>query len=123
MEYKIIIPGKLSGLNEYINAERTSRYKAAEMKSINERIISVAIMQSIRGIKITKKVFMEYTWIEPNKWRDYDNISSFGRKCIQDALVKEGVLKDDGWKHIVGFSDRFEVDRENPRIEVKIREV
>ena len=65
---------------------------------------------------------MEYTWYEPNKRRDKDNISSFGRKVIQDALVGAAVLKDDGWKHVVGFSDRFEVDKENPRIEVRIIE-
>lgn len=34
-----------------------------------------------------------------------------------------GVLKDDGWKHVVGFSDRFEVDKTNQRIEVLIKEV
>ena len=42
---------------------------------------------------------------------------------IQDALVNKGVLKNDGWEHIVGFSDRFDVDTQNPRIEVLIREV
>lgn len=51
-----------------------------------------------------------------------DNISSFGRKVIQDALVKAGVLRNDGWKEIRGFSDRFAVDAENPRIEVEIEE-
>lgn len=74
-------------------------------------------------MRIEKPVFMEYLWIEPNRRRDKDNISSFGRKVIQDALVSAGVLKDDGWKHVVGFSDRFEVDKENPRIEVIIKEV
>lgn len=64
-----------------------------------------------------------YTWYEPNKRRDKDNISSFGRKVIQDALVQCGVLEGDGWKHVAGFSDRFEVDKTNPRIEVLIREV
>ena len=65
---------------------------------------------------------MEYLWVEPNRRRDLDNISSFGRKVIQDALVDTGVLKDDGWKYVVGFSDKFDVDKKNPRIEVLIRE-
>ena len=77
----------------------------------------------MKGVRIENPVFMEFLWVEPNKRRDKDNISSFGRKVIQDALVQCGVLKDDGWRHVVGFSDRFEVDKENPRIEVKIREV
>ena len=61
--------------------------------------------------------------VEPSRRRDKDNISSFGRKAIQDTLVQCGVLKDDGWKHVVGFSDRFEVDRENPRMEDLIKEI
>lgn len=65
---------------------------------------------------------MEYLWVEKNKRRDLDNIT-FGRKIIQDSLVQCGVLKNDGWKYVVGFSDKFEVDKMNPRIEVLIKEV
>jgi len=122
MEYLLTIPGTLNNLNDYIAAERTNRYKGAKMKATNEDIVIIAIRQCMRGIRIEKPVFMEYTWVEPNKRRDKDNISSFGRKIIQDALVGTGVLKDDGWKYVVGFSDRFEVDREKPRIEVLIKE-
>lgn len=77
----------------------------------------------MKGVRIEKPVFMEYLWVEPDKRRDKDNIRSFGRKVIQDALVKTGVLKNDGWKQIAWFSDRFEVDKKNPRIKVKIKEV
>lgn len=123
MEYLLTIPDRLDGLNDYISAERTNRHKGAKMKRDNEIIVAVAIRQCMRGVQIEKPVFMEYVWYEPNKRRDLDNISSFGRKVIQDSLVSAGVLKDDGWKYVVGFSDRFEVDKMNPRIEVLIREV
>lgn len=123
MEYKLIIPGALPNLNDYIAAERTNRHKGAKMKADSGNIVAVAIRQCLRGVRIDNPVFMEYTWIEPSRRRDKDNISSFGRKVIQDALVDTGVLKDDGWKHVVGFSDRFEVDRKNPRIEVLIKEI
>ena len=123
MEYLLIISGTLNSFNDYIAAERTNRHKGAKMKADNGNIAAVSIRQCLRGVRIEKPVFMEYLWIEPNKRRDKDNISSFGRKVIQDALVSAGVLKDDGWKYVVGFSDRFEVDKTNPRIEVLIREV
>lgn len=122
MEYLLIIPGTLNNLNDYIAAERANRHKGAKMKADNGNIVAVAIRKCLRGVKIEKPVEMHYFWYEPNKRRDKDNISSFGRKVIQDALVSAGVLKDDGWKHVVGFSDRFEVDKNNPRIEVKIIE-
>lgn len=122
MEYKVIIQGRLIGLNEYIAAERANRYKAAKMKRENEAIVMIAIKQQLKNVKIEKPVYMEYTWVEKNKRRDLDNIT-FGRKIVQDSLVKAGILKNDGWKYILGFSDRFEVEQENPRIEVVIKEV
>ncbi len=123
MEYLLVIPGTLNNLNDYIDAERSNRYQGAKMKTDNEKYAVVAIRQCLRGVRIEKPVEMNYTWYEPNKRRDKDNVSSFGRKVIQDALVNAAVLKGDGWKYIVGFSDRFEVDRKKPRIEVLIREV
>lgn len=123
MEYSLVIPGILNNLNDYIAAERANRHKGAKMKADNGSIVAAAIRHCMREVRIDKPVFMEYLWVEPNKRRDMDNISSFGRKVIQDALVDAGILKNDGWKHVVGFSDRFEVDKENPRIEVRIREV
>lgn len=116
------ITGTLPNLNDYIAAERTNRHKGAKMKADSGNVVAAAIRQCLKGVRIEKPVYMEYTWVEKNKRRDLDNISSFGRKVIQDALVDAAVLKDDGWKHVVGFSDRFDVDKENPRIEVRIIE-
>lgn len=123
MEYLLVIPGRLDNLNDYISAERTSRYKGADMKARNEALVKIAIKQQLRVLRIEKPVFMEYRWYEKNRRRDLDNISSFGRKIIQDSLVQIHVLANDGWKEIVGFSDQFYVDAANPRIEVLIREV
>lgn len=123
MEYKFIIPGRLDGLNKYIGANRSNSCAGNSMKKRNERVVKNAIEDCLLGVKIENPVFMNYIWHEKDKRRDLDNISSFGRKVIQDALVSVGVLGGDGWKHVAGFSDRFEVDRENPRIEVLIREV
>lgn len=119
MEKKLVIPGKLPGLNEYTTAERTHRQKAARIKSQVQEDISWCIKRQLKKTKFDKPVHMAYTWIEPNRYRDKDNIA-FAKKFIQDALVRNGVLKNDGWKEIDGFSDSFEVDRENPRVEVEI---
>ena len=122
MEYELTIPGQLTGLNEYIAAERTNRYNAAKLKRKNEDIIATAIKQQLRGIEVKSPVEMHYLWVEPDRRRDRDNIA-FAKKFVQDALVNAGVLRDDGWNHVVGFSDRFGVDKINPRIEVLIKEV
>ena len=74
------------------------------MKAQNEELVKIAIKQQMKGIRIEEPVFMEYRWYEKNRRRDLDNISSFGRKVIQDALVQTHVLQNDGWKEIEGFS-------------------
>lgn len=120
---KFIIPGPLPGLNEYIEAERTHRQKGAAMKRQAQRTVELCAKTQLRKFRPTGPVWMKYTWYERNKKRDKDNISSFGRKVIQDGLVKAGVLENDGWKQIEGFSDRFRVDEKRPRVEVEIIEV
>lgn len=123
MEYKLTIPGKLHNLNDYISADRRNRYVGAQMKKTDQDIIIHCAKKQLKGVNIENPVFMEYTWYEANRQRDKDNVSSFGLKVIQDGLVKAKVLRGDGWNYIDGFSDRFEVDKGNPRIEVLIREL
>lgn len=121
MKQKIIIRGSLPGLNEYINAERTNRYKGAEMKRRAESIVLHAA-RSLGKWRAEQPVYMVYHWYCADRRRDKDNISSFGRKVIQDALVRAKILQNDGWKDIIGFEDRFCIDRKNPRIVVEIEE-
>lgn len=65
-------------------------------------------------------VKLHYTFYEPNRRRDKDNIAATAHKFIQDALVQCGVLPNDSWADIEGFSDSFFIDKNNPRIEVTI---
>ena len=123
MAYRLVIDGKLAGLNDYINASRANRNYGNRLKREAEDIVIISIYQQLRGLRIEKPVFMKYRWYEPNEKRDRDNVSSMGRKVIQDALVETKVLKNDGWNDVVGFSDEFYIDRSNPRIEVTIIEV
>lgn len=123
MKYLLTINGKLNNLNDYITACRTNAYVGAKMKAHNESLVKYSIYEQLRGVRIESPVFMEYHWYEPNKRRDLDNISSFGRKVIQDALVDAGVLANDSWNEIKGFSDQFDVDKAKPRIEVEIKEI
>lgn len=120
---KLIIPCSLPGLNKYISAERTHRQKAAAMKRKWENMIVLLIKSQLRGKQCKRPVVMRYLWVEKDRRRDMDNISSMGRKLIQDALVKAGTLQNDGWAQINSFSDAFAVDKKRPRVEVEITEI
>lgn len=121
MTYKFTIRGTLPGLNEYIEQERTHRQAGAKLKKQCECVV-LHSLRSLGKLQIDEPVYMVYHWYEKDRRRDKDNISSFGRKVIQDALVKAHILQNDGWKNIIGFEDRFEVDKKNPRIVVEIIE-
>lgn len=118
MNYCFTIQGKLDGMNKYTEANRSNPYKGSRMKRDNQQVVMWAIKQQLKDLQIKEPVRIHYRFYEPNKRRDLDNISSFAHKVIQDALVKCGVLQNDGWKEIVGYTDQFYQDKENPRIEV-----
>lgn len=92
------------------------------MKRGDQKAVEWFIRSQLRGVRIRKPVRMIYRWYEPNRKRDLDNISSYGRKIIQDAMVNCRVIENDGWENIIGFEDRFFVDKREPRIEVEIIE-
>lgn len=122
------IPGRLDGLNEYTNACRSHWSKGSKMKEANETIVRYCI----RGAKLKPmagKVAVRITWVEgimPGRRqfrpRDRDNIA-FAKKFVMDALVSEGILKDDNWDRVVSYTDAFRLNRNNPRIIVELEEV
>ena len=118
---KIVIPFALPGLNDYIAAERQHRQKAAKMKREWQNHVLMILRRQLRR-PLKDPVTMHYLWVEKDRRRDKDNVSSFGRKVIQDALVHGHYLRNDGWDNIVRFSDDFAVDKARPRIVIEIKE-
>lgn len=119
---RLVIPGRLPGLNEYTDLTRTNRHKGATMKRQNQTLVMWHIKAQLHKKHFTKPVFLLFTFYEKDRRRDHDNVSSFARKVIQDALVMCGTLQDDGWSYVTGYLDRFEVDSKNPRIVVEFIE-
>lgn len=121
-EHTLTIPGRLPGLNEYTEACRTNPRAGARMKQEHQDAVMWLILSQIRRCKFEKPVFLLFTFYEQDRRRDRDNVSSFARKVIQDALVKCGTIQDDGWDYVTGYLDRFEVDKKKPRIVVEFIE-
>ena len=119
MRQTFTIPGRLDGMNDLIAATRESRYTGAQLKKDNQWNVLIAIKKS--HLKpINGRCRLMYTFYEPNMRRDMDNISGFAHKVIQDALVEAGILANDGWRNIAGYTDNFFIDKDNPRIEVTL---
>lgn len=118
----LTIHGKLPSLNDYTKANRSHYHVGARFKKQVEELIGGEIKSQLRGVQIKKPCYVRFRWYEANKKRDLDNIAS-AKKFIFDALVKFEVLENDGWKQVIGFSDSFFIEKNNPRIEVEIEEV
>lgn len=118
----LIIPGQLPGLNEYIDENRRHAQKGAKMKKDAQQVVGWSILAQLRRHRFTGPVFLLFTFYEKDRRRDHDNVSSFARKVIQDALVDAGTLQDDGWNHVTGYMDEFKVDAKHPHILVQFIE-
>lgn len=110
-----IIKHKLPGLNEYIGANRTSKYLGAKFKADIEETIAWSINQSIANGTLKRprgRIIVNFEWHERTKKRDADNIAS-AKKFILDALVKSGILIDDSRRYVAGFHDTIIDDKKD----------
>lgn len=128
-EHKVIIKGIYYGnnrtmpcLNDYIHACGKSPHVGGKMKRDYQLIASNAIRKQIGKVRITNPVKIHYRFFEADMRRDPSNLASFFVKVFEDSLQQCGVLPNDGWFNIAGYSQDFFVDKENPRIEVTITE-
>lgn len=117
---KIVIPGSLTDLNTYTNAERTNRYKGAKIKKQNTYKAAAAFMP-VRTQKPTLPIKLHIDWFCQNRRKDMDNIS-FAKKFILDGMQEAGYLDNDGWREVAGWTENFYVDKDNPRIEIEVEE-
>jgi len=133
MMYKFTIPTdrkKLPSLNEYIAAERVriggkgTKFltKGAIMKRDWQSYISLFIRKDLRGVRIEKPVLIHYRYFEADRRRDLGNIHAPCQKFVEDALQDCHVIANDNQKCVVGFTANFNVDRENPRVEIVLEE-
>ena len=118
------IKQKLPRLNQYTIACRSNKYAGAKFKRDIEEAIGWDIKQALTAKTLHPPdgaVVVRFVWHERTKKRDADNIAS-AKKFILDALVNNGVLKDDSRKYVKGFYDEI-IDDTADFVRVEFREV
>jgi hypothetical protein len=84
------------------------------MKATHDQMIaSLAAHQSLKPVDCA---YFTYFFTEPNKKRDPSNFTSGAIKLIEDGLQKAGILKNDGWKNVLGISSYWAVDKSCPGV-------
>ena len=120
MQQKLIIPCELPDLNTTIALSKRHWSEYAKLKRKYTQMVACHARRQLKPI-LSGRVHLSFVWYCRNKRRDPDNVCS-AKKFIIDGLVAAGILSNDGWKQVVGFSDSFEVDQNSPRVAVTIVE-
>jgi len=116
---KLIITGELPDLNRIIEVSKKHWAKYHAFKKKYTGLVKLyAIRANLRPVE-EYPVSISIDWYSKDRRKDPDNIA-FGKKFICDGLVAAGILRDDSFKCISGFQDRFLVDRQNPRVELTL---
>ena len=116
----IIIPGELPDLNQIIAESKNHWGSYSSLKKANTQRVAFCTKQATK--RKYKKIDLDITWYCKDKRKDKDNIMA-GTKFILDGLVAAGTIQNDGWANIGEIRHKFDVDKQEPRIEVRITEV
>lgn len=79
----------------------------------------IAELCAEQGIRPVAGAHFRFTWLEPNKSRNPDNILS-AKKLILDALVKARIISNDGWQQVRSIREEYRVDKRFPGVVVDI---
>ena len=112
MSVSLWIPGPLPGMNELIKAAKGYRGRGIGYANLKRKWTdTVALLARAAKLPRLDRVAISFEWHERTKRHNPDNIAAGGHKVILDGLVKAGVLRNDGWSEIAGFSDTWCVSR------------
>lgn len=114
----------LPSLNDLLGAAVRPRGRSNAYNTLKQRWTRdlVVLIKQARLRPVTR-VTVVFTWCEPTKRRDPDNLAAGGRKLLLDALVAAKVLPNDGWAQIEGWRDVFTVSPLKPGVWVELTEV
>lgn len=91
---KIEIPYIPPNWNDYINAERTNKYKANNIKQDEKTLIRLLNLGKYKGAYPVEII------IKPHYSAQRQDLDNFRCKGLLDGLVAAGVIENDNLKHI-----------------------
>ena len=112
-------------LNNLLAAYGSTPYKGNAMKQKFQNICVNEVRTQLRKYKAEKPIIIHYYIYEPHKGkiRDVGNIVAMIDKCVQDSLVKAGIIVDDNPKYVKNFTHDIFYTEATPGFEVYIEEV
>lgn len=120
MKQTLVLNDSLPTMNEIIAMSKQGKkgYQpyARSKAEITEWIVWECNVQKLNPLK--SKADFTITWICKDKRKDKDGIMC-GCKYIFDGLQHAGIIKNDGWLEIGDISHKFEIGKEQVKIEME----
>lgn len=121
----IMLPRKTMPDKKYIiNLNNTKSRQYIVLNQI-KAAYKEAIRSQLEGVKLKPRVRVDLTYWKPtNRRSDRSNVLCVHEKFALDAVVELGCLEDDS-DEFIAHTHYYggELDRENPRVEIKITEI
>ena len=105
-------------MNEIVAVSKKHHMAYASMK---KKYTDLVQLHASDLPKVNRADFL-IIWYCKNRRKDKDNITA-GVKFILDGLVNAGVIENDGWAQVGNIFHMFKVDKENPRVEIEVKEI
>lgn len=120
MKQKLVINGRLPGLNEVVDTARRNKNMSAAQKKLYTGIVAWSCKAcKLKPVEGLSNYF--FIWYCKDRRRDKDNIMS-SQKYIFDGLQEAGIIVNDGWFQVGNITHKFLLDN-NERVEVIIDKV
>lgn len=116
------LQGELPALNEIIGASKAHWSNYARVKRQNTYLVALQCRAQHLS-PIDGPVEISFLHYRPSRKKDPDNVAAGAQKMILDGLVKAAILPNDTMQYVAALHHAFEVDRDNPRIDVLIEAI
>ena len=113
---KITINGTPPSINKYIGRTNIWQYQK-DKKQIHE-LVRLSTLKDKPKIPIAKCIMEVSFYFKDKRKRDLSNHIKF----IEDGLVKAGIIEDDNYFVVQELKLKGFVDKDNPRVEIDIKE-
>jgi hypothetical protein len=100
---------------------RSGMHLYARQRDLFYERVLVALSEQNVKLRGCKSAFFEIVYCAPNRKIEKDNLA-WVKKWLFDSLVRSGVLVDDRWDNIVGWTEQFVVDTRMPGIRLEMRD-
>lgn len=109
--WSVFLPGRWPLLNQLNNAKagRYGHHAYHKLKMAWQH--PATLLLKAARIPPLESARIRYLHRRADRRADKSNLAAAAMKIIEDAIVDAGILQDDGWNFVIGFTHDFEVGK------------